>query len=153
MKDEPLIFPERRQRRSDLPGPATQLYLEHLARQLGCEALTLSTQDGLLLGGVGEGYDHDLLGALASLGAQIGSYEPDPAHASRSQALRFYGFEMAGRSLFVSCVGGAPLPLDACASAVRRIHGHGPSLPTRTQEPPQQRRAAHHPGAVDPPPH
>jgi hypothetical protein len=123
MNHEPSTHQERRQRRSDVPGTATQLYLEHLARQLGCEAITLSTQDGLLLGGVGDGYDHDLLGALASLGSQIGSYEPEPAHAPQGQALRFYGFHVEGRALHVSCVGGASLPLDACAATMRRIHG------------------------------
>jgi hypothetical protein len=123
MNHEPSISPERRQNRSNVPGVATQLYLEHLARRLGCEAITLSTQDGLLVGGVGEGYNHDLLGALASLGSQIDRYEAEVQRASRGQALRFYDFDMEGHAMFVSCIGGAALPLEDCASAVRRIHG------------------------------
>lgn len=122
MNNEPSVSSERRQRRSNNPGVATQFYLEHLAKRLGCEAITLSTQDGLLVGGVGDGYDHDLLGALASLGSQIGSYEPELEHASRGQALRFYGFDLGDHSMFISCVGGTPLPLEDCASAVRRIY-------------------------------
>ncbi|MCU0656208.1 MAG: hypothetical protein MUF64_13435 [Polyangiaceae bacterium] len=121
MMHETVSTMERRQRRSNVPGEATQFFLEHLARELGCEAITLSSQDGLLVGGVGEGYDHDLLGALASLGSQIGSYEPDANQAARGQALRFYGFEMNGHAMYVSCVGGGPLPIEHCAATMRRI--------------------------------
>jgi hypothetical protein len=112
---------ERRSHRSEVPSEATQLYLSHLAETLGCEAITLSTRDGQLVGAVGEGYDPDLLGALALLGPQIGSFEPDPGHADGA-ALRFYGFDLHGREVFVSCVGGAPLAVDACATALRRIY-------------------------------
>ena len=118
----PSNLSERRQRRSNVPGVATQFFLEHLAGQLGCEAITLSSHDGLLIGGVGDGYDHDLLGALASLGTQIGSYEPDLQQAARGQALRFYTLDVHGSPMHISCVGGAPLPVELCTAALRRIH-------------------------------
>ncbi len=113
---------ERRSLRSEVPSEATQLYLSHLALTLGCEAITLSTRDGQLVGAVGEGYDPGLLSALALLGPQIGTYEPEPGHTPESAALRFYGFDVNGSEVFVSCVGGAPLSVDACASALRRIY-------------------------------
>lgn len=121
--NESSVISERRQRRSDDPTQAAQLYLEHLARRAGCEAIALSTHDGLLLGGFGEGYDLDLLGALAALGSQIGSYEPEQRHAARGQALRFYGLELYGHPVFVSSVGGGSLPVEECVSALRRIYG------------------------------
>jgi len=111
---------ERRGHRSDDPSEATRLYLASLTRRLGCEAITLSTRDGALLGGVGDGYDLDLLAALAALGPQIGSYEPDQRHAA--DALRFYDLDLHGSSVFVSSVGGDPLPAAECAATLRRIH-------------------------------
>jgi hypothetical protein len=120
--NESTQIQERRRQRSEIPSEATRLYLEHLTRTLGCEAIALSTEDGLLFNGVGEGYDLDLLGALASLGSQIGTYEPEQRHASAGNALRFYGLDLHGHPIFVSCVGGAPLPLQECAATLSRIH-------------------------------
>lgn len=122
MSNEPSISSERRQRRSHVPGVALQLYLEHLTKSRGYEAITLSTQDGLLVGGAGEGYDHDLLGALASLGDEIHTHQEDVQLASRGNSVRFYGFNVGEHLMNISCVGGASFPLEECASAVRRIH-------------------------------
>lgn len=122
MMNAATTISERRSHRSEVPSEATQLYLSHLALTLGCEAITLSTRDGQLVGAVGEGYDPGLLSALALLGPQIGSYEPEPGHSPASAALRFYGFELQGREVFVSCVGGAPLAVEDCALALRRIY-------------------------------
>lgn len=113
---------ERRQQRSEDPTAASALYLTHLAERLGCEAIALSAQDGELLGGVGDGYDLGLLSTLASLGSQIGHYEPEAEHAARGPALRFYGVELGERRYYLSSVGGEPLPIDECAAAIQRIH-------------------------------
>ena len=117
------VTSERRQRRSDSPMQATRYFLEHLARRLGCEALAVSTEDGFLVDGIGEGFDLDLLGALAALPSVNDHHVSARSEASLGRPVQVHGLDIKGHSLFVTSVGGSPLPVNDCAAALGRIHG------------------------------
>lgn len=59
---------DRRQLRSESPLNALSLFLSERLRRAGAEALVVSTSDGLLLSGAGEG-DLELLAAAAAMEA------------------------------------------------------------------------------------
>lgn len=114
---------ERRHLRSDEPLLATRFYLQHLAQRLGCEALALSTADGLLVDGVGEGFDLDLLGALASLPSEDAArLAPSHPQASQGRPVQVHSLGLHGHPLFVASVGGSPLPVGDCTAALARIY-------------------------------
>lgn len=110
---------ERRHHRSSDPTEALWLYLSNLARRLGSEAITVSTREGVLLGGVGDGHDLDLLVALAAIGSRGHGDEADVRYAAGE--LRSCSINLGSRSVLLSSVGGEPLPVRECAATLRRI--------------------------------
>jgi len=68
---------ERRARRSRIPHEAVSLLMEAAAARSGATAAALADEEGLLLGGAGEGCD---LEKLAALGAECARRSPGSAH-------------------------------------------------------------------------
>ena len=60
-----MTKPERRTRRSDKAHLALNLFLESLREREGIEALAVTTEDGFLVAGVGDG-DVEWMGALGA---------------------------------------------------------------------------------------
>ncbi|MCU0657295.1 MAG: hypothetical protein MUF64_19160 [Polyangiaceae bacterium] len=108
---------ERRVQRSGDPWEALELFLSSLGRRLRSEAVVLSTRDGVLVSGVGDGYDLEQLGALAPCGER--GEELDLRFAGGE--LRSHRIEVGGASLYLASVGGEPVPLRECVAALRRI--------------------------------
>lgn len=109
---------ERRFHRSSDPTEALWCYLSSLARRLGCEAIVLSTWDGAVLGGVGDGHDLDWLGALAAVEAR-GQGEVDLRYSV--EGAYFHRFRLGNEPVLLLSVGGGPLPVKECVTTLSRI--------------------------------
>lgn len=122
---------ERRRKRSEMVQEAACLYLEAVAERSRIKAMALASEDGLLVAGAGDGYDHAWLAALGVTGAgekeRLGDVIDE---ITRGEG--FVSFEVAvhGKKLKLSAVGGKRPPMEDASIALGRIFAplfEGPS--------------------------
>jgi hypothetical protein len=114
-----MMHTERRQHRSNDRVEAAQLFLGAVARRARLDAVALSTEDGLLVAGVGDA-DHELLAAHGCLQA-AGRPSPDQAEVTGGEPLHAYPIVLRGAILYLSSLGGSFEPGDDVQRALARI--------------------------------
>jgi hypothetical protein len=111
---------ERRKRRSEMVSEAASLYLEAVIERSRLKAVTLATEEGLLVSGAGQGYDHEWLAAL-------GAFENEERIApmidefTHGQGLMAFDVPIHGRTLRLAAVGDEAPPIAAAGVALSRI--------------------------------
>ncbi len=99
---------DRRIARSSRPAEALALLLEHASRKLGIRALTLSTTEGQLILGVGEGLEE-----VAEAGARVDTGAPVDARVAT------WRLRVGTAEMLLTSLGGAMDP--GLGAGVRRI--------------------------------
>ncbi|MBL9037617.1 MAG: hypothetical protein JNG84_03780 [Archangium sp.] len=103
---------ERRQQRASTVSGAVENFLATLCRASGLDGAALTTNDGLLIAGVGA-FDVEWMGALgASTSKRSLTWEKKALHVSR--------FDVNDVSLCLTTAGG-PLPESKTVGAIGRI--------------------------------
>ncbi len=111
---------ERRRKRSEMVSEAASLYLEAVIERGRLKAVTLATEEGLLVSGAGEGYDHEWLAALGAFDNEA-RIAPMIEEFTYGQGLMAFDVPIHGRTLRLAAVGDEPPPIEAAGVALSRI--------------------------------
>ncbi|HRI70619.1 MAG TPA: hypothetical protein PK156_40585 [Polyangium sp.] len=114
------MIQERRKRRSEMVSEAASLYLEAVIERNRFKAMTLATEDGLLVSGAGNGYDHEWLAALGAFDNEE-RIAPMIDEFTYGQGLMAFDVPIHGRTLRLAVVGDGPAPVEAAGVALSRI--------------------------------
>ncbi|MRG92852.1 hypothetical protein [Polyangium spumosum] len=111
---------ERRRKRSEMVQEAASLYLEAVIERNRIKAMALASDEGLLVAGAGDGYDHEW---LAALGVVTGEPHFDGmiAEITRGEGMVSFDVPVHGRTLRLSAVGKSPPSLEDASAALSRI--------------------------------
>ena len=119
---------ERRRQRSEAPGEAARLYLQSAAERHGLMALTLASEDGLMMAAASRAerpLNLDWIAALGCVAALPGRRgRPLGALIEREtdgQMLTSAEIVLRGEKLYLTAVGGPLPPLGETRAAVERI--------------------------------
>lgn len=111
---------ERRKRRSEMVSEAASLYLEAVIERSRLKAMTLATEEGLLVSGAGQGYDHEWLAALGAFDNEE-RIAPMIDEFTYGQGLMAFDVPIHGRTLRLAVVGDDAPPVEAAGVALSRI--------------------------------
>ena len=111
---------ERRKRRSNMVSEAASLYLEAMIERNRLKAMALATEEGLLVSGAGDGYDHEWLAALGAFENEE-RIAPMIEEFTHGQGLMAFDVPIHGRTLRLAVVGDEPPPVEAAGVALSRI--------------------------------
>lgn len=111
---------ERRKRRSEMVSEAASLYLEAVIERGRLKAVTLATEEGLLVSGAGTGYDHEWLAALGAFDNEA-RIAPMIDEFTHGQGLMAFDVPIHGRTLRLAAVGDEAPPIEAAGIALSRI--------------------------------
>jgi hypothetical protein len=112
---------DRRRKRSEMVQEAASLYLEAVAERSRIKAMALASEDGLLVAGVGRGYDHEWLAALGVTGAEeMARLGEVIEEVTGGEGLVSFDISVHGRKLTLSAVG-AKRPAEDASIALGRI--------------------------------
>lgn len=111
---------ERRKRRSEMVSEAASLYLEAVIERGRLKAVTLATEEGLLVSGAGKGYDHEWLAALGAFDNEA-RIAPMIDEFTHGQGLMAFDVPIHGRTLRLAAVGDEAPPIEAAGIALSRI--------------------------------
>lgn len=115
---------ERRAQRSSIPQVALTLALAAAAQREGAQAAVLASEDGLLLAGTGEGFDHQALAAFASLGNAVPArHREGLLRETHGLPLHAAPVRVKATRLFVGTVGDRLGDVSALEAAAGRILG------------------------------
>lgn len=114
------MMQERRKRRSEMVSEAASLYLEAVIERNRLKAMTLSTEDGLLVSGAGNGYDHEWLAALGAFD-NAERLAPMIDEFTHGQGLMAFDVPIHGRTLRLAVVGDEAPSVEAAGIALSRI--------------------------------
>jgi hypothetical protein len=114
------MMQERRKRRSEMVSEAASLYLEAVVERNRLKAMTLATEDGLLVSGAGPGYDHEWLAALGAFDNEE-RIAPMIDEFTYGQGMMAFDVPIHGRTLRLAVVGDDPPPVEAAGVALSRI--------------------------------
>ena len=116
---------ERRVNRSEIPQVAVGLYLEAVAARNSLKAVALANEDGLLVAGIGGGYNLDW---LAALGPVCASGEPVNAsigtlveNVTGGEDLFASAVDIGGYTMYLTSVGARVGRQREAAETLRRI--------------------------------
>ena len=116
---------ERRVNRSEIPQIAVGLYLEAVAMRNSLKAVALANEDGLLVAGIGGGYNLDWLAALGPIcatgrgaNASIGTLVED---VTGGEDLFASAVDVGGYTMYLTSVGARVARQRDAAEALRRI--------------------------------
>lgn len=112
---------ERRKRRSEMVSEAASLYLEAVIERSRLKAVTLASEEGLLVAGAGQGYDHEWLAALGAFESQEERLRPMINEFTHGQGLMAFDVPIHGRVLRLAAVGDEAPPVEAAGIALSRI--------------------------------
>ena len=113
---------DRRTNRSNVPGEALSLALAAAATRAGAHAAVIADEDGFLLAGAGNGFDHDWIAAFAPVLSDL-----TPAHQeglleiTRGNPLHSTPIRVNGARLYFAAVGGSPGDIGRVEAAADRI--------------------------------
>jgi len=99
---------------------AASLYLEAVIERNRLKAMTLATEEGLLVSGAGKGYDHEWLAALGAFGNEE-RIAPMIDEHTHGQGLMAFDVPIHGRTLRLAVIGDEPPPVEAAGVALSRI--------------------------------
>jgi hypothetical protein len=99
---------------------AASLYLEAVIERGRLKAVTLATEEGLLVSGAGPGYDHEWLAALGAFDNEE-RIAPMIDEFTHGQGLMAFDVPIHGRTLRLAVVGDEPPPIEAAGIALSRI--------------------------------
>jgi hypothetical protein len=111
---------ERRKRRSETVSEAAGLYLEAVLERSRLKAVALATDEGLLVSGAGNGYDHEWLAALSAFDNEA-RLAPMIEEFTHGEGLMAFDVPIHGRTLRLAAVGDEPPPVAAACVALSRI--------------------------------
>jgi len=121
---------ERRRNRSELVQEAVRLYLEAVIERSRIKAMAIASDEGLLVAGAGNGYDHEWLAALGVVEGEP-HFDGIIDEITRGEGMVSYDVRVHGRTLRLSAVGRARPPLEDAGAALSRIFAplFGASMP------------------------
>lgn len=111
---------ERRKKRSNMVSEAASLYLEAVIERSRLKAVTLATEEGLLVSGAGKGYDHEWLAALGAFDNED-RIAPMIEEFTHGQGLMAFDVPIHGRTLRLAAVGDEAPSVEAAGVALSRI--------------------------------
>jgi hypothetical protein len=111
---------DRRRRRSNMVSEAASLYLEAVIERSRLKAMALATEEGLLVSGAGNGYDHEWLAALGAFENED-RIAPMIEEFTHGQGLMAFDVPIHGRTLRLAAVGDEPPSIEAAGIALSRI--------------------------------
>jgi len=111
---------ERRKRRSNMVSEAASLYLEAVIERNRLKAMALATEEGLLVSGAGNGYDHEWLAALGAFENEE-RIAPMIEEFTHGQGLMAFDVPIHGRTLRLAVVGDEAPSVEAAGVALSRI--------------------------------
>lgn len=114
------MMQERRKRRSEMVSEAASLYLEAVIERNRLKAMTLATEDGLLVSGAGNGYDHEWLAALGAFDSTE-RLAPMIDEFTHGQGLMAFDVPIHGRTLRLAVIGDEMPSVEAAGAALSRI--------------------------------
>jgi hypothetical protein len=113
---------DRRRKRSEMVQEAACLYLEAVAERSRIKAMALASEDGLLVAGAGNGYDHEWLAALGVTGAGQKEWLGEVIdEVTGGEGLVSFDVPVHGKNLRLSAVGVKRPPLEDASIALGRI--------------------------------
>ncbi len=112
---------ERRRKRSEMVSEAASLYLEAVLERSRLKAVTLASEEGLLVAGAGPGYDHEWLAALGAFENSEARLQPMIEEFTHGQGLMSFDVPIHGRVLRLASVGDEAPPVEAAGIALSRI--------------------------------
>ena len=111
---------ERRKRRSNMVSEAASLYLEAVIELNRLKSMALATDEGLLVSGAGDGYDHEWLAALGVFENED-RLAPMIEEFTHGQGLMAFDVPIHGRTLRLAVVGDEAPSIEAAGVALSRI--------------------------------
>jgi hypothetical protein len=113
---------ERRTVRSNTPQEALTLALAAAARRSGAKAAVIADDDGLLVAGTGEGFDHSWVAAFAPVDVDLLRHRRDDVlRVTRGHELFAAPIWVSGKVLFFAAVGGSAADVRGIEAAADRI--------------------------------